>query len=277
MSEVYSRQPGDLSIPERQGIREMNIILIGAGRGQRLMPLTEKEPKGFTVVAGKRILDWALNAFRKNGLDRFVFIGGYLMEVVRNGYPEFCMIENPGWADNNILFSLLHARDHMVGGFYSTYTDTLFRPEAIAALKDSPHDITLVMDTRWRERYRFRSQHPEADAEKMVAAGPLVTRISRAISSEEASGEFTGVMRMTPQGAALFLDFYDDLHHRLGPEGAFAENRPFRMAYVIHQLDCMVRAGIDVHCVRVPGEYHEIDTLEDYHLASKDWQRYAHE
>ena len=65
----------------------MKVILIGAGRGQRLMPLTEKEPKGFTVVAGKRILDWALNAFRKNGLDRFVFIGGYLNEMVRNGYP----------------------------------------------------------------------------------------------------------------------------------------------------------------------------------------------
>ena len=43
------------------------------------------------------------------------------------------------------------------------------------------------------------------------------------------------------------------------------------MAYLIHQLDYMIQKGIDVHCVAVPGGYHEIDTIEDYHLASREW------
>ena len=58
------------------------------------MPFTKREPKSFTVVAGRRILDWTLGAFRQNGLDRFVYIGGYLIDMVRNGYPEFSMVEN---------------------------------------------------------------------------------------------------------------------------------------------------------------------------------------
>lgn len=253
----------------------MNVILIGAGRGKRLMPLTEREPKSFTVVAGKRILDWTLDAFRENGLDRFVFIGGYLMGAVEASYPEIQLIENADWANNNILFSLLCARDHMEGGFYATYTDTLFRPSTVAALKDSRYDITLVMDTLWRQRYRHRTQHPESDAEKMVADGDVVKELSRAIHPGDASGEFTGVIRMSPEGAASFLGFYDQLYADLGHDGALDEHKPFRMAYLIDLLDLMVQAGIGIHCVSVPGEYFEIDTIEDYSLASSHWERVA--
>ena len=99
------------------------------------MPLTASEPKSFTPIAGKRILDWSLEAFRQNGLDRFVFIGGYLMDVVRRSYDAFEFVENANWPNGNILFSLLCARDHLGEGFYSTYTDTLFRPEAVGLLK----------------------------------------------------------------------------------------------------------------------------------------------
>ena len=148
----------------------MNVVLIGAGRGQRLMPMTASEPKGFAPVAGKRILDWTLQAFRESGLDRFVFVGGYLKEVVSREYPEFIMVSNAHWTSNNILFSLLCARDHLRGGFYGTYTDTVYRADAVGMLRDSPLDIKLVMDTRWRARYRYRSQHPEHDGEKILAA-----------------------------------------------------------------------------------------------------------
>jgi choline kinase len=239
------------------------------------MPLTASEPKCFADIAGKRILDWTLDAFRQNGLDRFVFIGGYLKDVVRSAYPAFTMVENPDWADSNILHSLVCARDYLNQGFYATYTDTLFRGDAVSLLKRSRHDITLVMDTRWRDRYRFRSQHPEADGEKMVVSGDVVTRLSREIDPQDASGEFTGVLKMSPRGASQFLDFFGELSGSLGRDGAIADGRPFRMAYLIHQLELMIQAGIEIHCVAVPGEYHEVDTLQDYDLARNDWARYA--
>lgn len=237
--------------------------------------MTASQPKCFATIAGKKVLDWTLDAFRQNGLGRFVFIGGYLKHVVRQSYPQMRMVENADWPNNNILFSLLCAREHLKDGFYSTYADTLFQASAVGMLKESPHDITLIMDTRWRERYRYRSQHPERDGEKIVASGDVVTRISRDIPSEDASGEFTGVMKMSPVGAAAFLDYYDGLFASLGSEGLFDNGRPFRLAYLVHQLDRMVRAGIEVHCVAVPGDYHEIDTVEDYHLAAGDWTRFA--
>ncbi len=239
------------------------------------MPLTASQPKCFTEIAGTRILDWTLRAFQENGLDRFVFVGGYLIDVVRDAYPNFAFVENPAWPTTNILASLVCAREFMADGFYATYTDTLYLGEAVKALQDSPHDITLVMDTRWRERYVFRSMHPETDAEKMIVEGDRVVEVSRTIEPEEASGEYTGVIKMSAKGASQFLEFHDEIHAELGDEQIIADGRPFRMAYVIHLLDRMIRAGIPVHSVAVPGNYHEVDTIQDYHLATADWMRFA--
>ena len=251
------------------------VVLLGAGRGQRLMPYTATQPKSFIEIAGRRILDWTIDAFKRNGLDRFVFVAGYLKEVVQEAYPGFRYVENPQWPNTNILYSLMCARDHIAGGFYSTYTDTLFLEGAVKLLKDSPHDITLVMDTDWRDRYRFRSEHPESDAEKMIAEGTKVTRLSRSLEPKDTSGEFTGVLKMTSQGASRLIEFYDEFSASIGMDGEFIDGRPFRMAYVIHLLDSMIQAGVEVHCVAVPGDYHEIDTPQDYRLARSDWQRFA--
>ena len=187
------------------------VILIGAGRGSRLMPLTTSQPKSFTPILSKSILDWTLEAFRANNLDDFVFISGYLKNVIEAEYPNFTFTENMDWENNNILFSLLTARDHLKNGFYATYTDTLFQASAIASLKESTHDITLIMDTEWRKRYKFRSQHPESDGEKMITEGDQVIRISREIDPGKASGEFTGVIKMTQKGAQHFLEFFDKI------------------------------------------------------------------
>ena len=239
------------------------------------MPLTASQPKCFTEVGGTKILDWTLEAFRQNDLNDFVFVGGYLIDVVREAYPEFMFVENAEWPTTNILASLVCARNYMSDGFYATYTDTLYLGDAVKNLQDSPHDITLVMDTRWRERYIFRSMHPESDAEKMIANGDGVVEVSRTIDPNEASGEYTGVIKMTAKGAAQFLGFHDELQAELGPENIIADGRPFRMAYVIHQLERMIQTGVPVHCIPVPGDYHEIDTIQDFHLATADWMRFS--
>src|SRR3954465_1134668 len=78
------------------GVR-MRVIVIGAGRGRRLMPLTADAPKCFAEVAGKRLLDWAVEAFAVNGLDRVCFVGGYKIEKVQKKYPAFSFRRNADW------------------------------------------------------------------------------------------------------------------------------------------------------------------------------------
>src|SRR6266576_4032632 len=52
----------------------MRAIIIGAGRGRRLMPTTADTPKCYAEVQGRRLLDWALHAFAGADVTDLAFI-----------------------------------------------------------------------------------------------------------------------------------------------------------------------------------------------------------
>ena len=250
----------------------MKAIVIGAGRGQRLMPLTAEAPKCFAPLAGKPILDWILEALAGGGLGRadVVFVGGYRLPQIRAAYPEFTYFENAGWERNNILASLFCAEPAMEGGFLCTYADIVYRPLVVQRLMDSTADITLAVDTDFRRRYLRRSMHPESDAEKVRAAGQQVLEVSRAIPGAEAQGEYIGVARFSARGAILLREHYHRARQRYG-EGPFREAPSLRQAYLIHLLQEMLEAGVEMRRVDTHGEYYEIDTTEDYRIAQEEW------
>ena len=166
----------------------MRAIIIGAGRGQRLMPTTANAPKCFAEVQGKRILDWTVEALRAGGATEICFIGGYRIESVQREYPDFVFRHNPDWESNNILVSLMCAEDLMGEPFLTTYSDILFTPDIVAGLARSPADIALGIDTDWREHYKPRTQHPPHDAEKAITAAGRVERVYRTIAFFGAGG-----------------------------------------------------------------------------------------
>ena len=251
----------------------MKGIVIGAGRGSRLRHLTEEIPKTLVPILGRPMLDGILDALAAGGLrpPEVVFICGYLARTIQDRYPALDYVENPDWERNNILASLMYARSRMAGGFVSTYADIVYRPACVEALVRSPHDLTIVCDTAWRRRYTGRSQHPETDAEKLRADGARVVEISRRIPSEAAAGEFIGVMKASPAGAARLCRAFDEARATFAGK-VFREGRTFEKAYLIDLLQHMLEQGEAIHRVDTDGGYMEIDTLEDAALAEAWWR-----
>lgn len=248
----------------------MKAIVIGAGRGQRLMPLTDGVPKCYAEIAGRRILDWCLDALAAGGLREVVFVGGYRIERVRADYPQLEFVHNAAWERNNILASLMHAEAHMTGGFVSTYADILYTPAAVERLVACPADIALLVDTDWRARYAPRTQHPESDGEKVRVGGGRVLEVHRAIPPGEAPAEFTGVAKFTAAGARCLVEHYH--RARAAQNGGPYRGAPdFARAYLIHLLQEMLEAGAEMAAVPTHGGYFEIDTTEDWTLANRGW------
>ncbi len=235
-------------------------IVVGAGRGRRLMPLTEDVPKCYAEVGGRRIIDWVVEALGGAGLGKIVFVGGYQIDRIRADYPCFSFRHNADWPNNNIAASLFHAEDAMADGFVCSYADILYRSSIVARLLESRADVAVAVDTGWRTRYAGRSQHPEDDAEKVLVEGERVVRIARSIPSAEAHGEFIGVARFTPAGAAALREHY----HR--------HEAALKKAYLIELLQKMIEAGVRVEKVDTAGDYFEVDTTEDYLLAQQQWR-----
>ncbi len=73
-------------------ITQMQAIIPVAGAGTRLRPLTYTQPKALISVAGKPILSFIIDELRENGVNKFVFVIGYLGEKIK----EFVEQKYPG-------------------------------------------------------------------------------------------------------------------------------------------------------------------------------------
>ena len=248
----------------------MRAIIIGAGRGARLMPTTAEAPKCFAEVDGRRILDWTVEALASAGIDSIVFVGGYRIEAVRADYPQFDFRHNEDWQNNNILASLFYAQDVMQDGFVCAYSDILFTSAVVSGLLESGDDIALGVDTCWLERYADRTEHPADDAEKVTVRDGQLVRINRQISEPDAYGEFIGVARFSATGAAQLRDHYRRCQRQFAgqPWGAAAL---FEKAYLIQLLDEMLLQDVRMAHVDTPGGYIEIDTQQDFDYARQQW------
>jgi choline kinase len=249
----------------------MRAIIIGAGRGRRLMPTTADTPKCYAEVAGRRMLDWALDAFRRNGIADVAFIGGYRIDIVRRDYPALTFRHNADWERNNILASLFHAEDLMNGPFLCCYSDVLFTPAVVARALAHDGDLGLVVDVDWEKRYEGRTEHPPDDAEKVLIRDGAVTRVSRDIDTAAAHGEFIGLAWFSAAGAARLRDHYHRCRRQYQGR-PFHEAKAFETAFLIQLFQDMIEAGERFTHVDTPGGYIEVDTQQDFDYARRHWQ-----
>lgn len=248
----------------------MKVIVIGAGRGRRLMPTTADAPKCYAEVGGKRLLNWAIEAFNANGLDQVCFIGGYQIDKVKSDYPSFTFRENPQWENTNILASLLCAADLMNDGFICCYSDVLFTPDVVGRLAASTADFALGVDTDWLARYEHRTQHPPDDAEKVTVANGFVIRVDRKIPEHEAYGEYIGVAKFSPTGANRLRECYQRRRQEFAGK-PWRDARNFENAYKILLFQDMIEQGERFAHVDTPGGYIEVDTQQDFEYARRNW------
>ena len=248
----------------------MRVIVIGAGRGRRLMPTTADAPKCFAEVAGKRLIDWAVEAFTASGLKDVCFIGGYQIDKVKNDYPQFTFRHNREWEHNNILASLFCAADLMDEPFLCCYSDILFTADVIGRLAKSEADMALGVDTAWLTRYEQRTDHPPDDAEKVTVANGRVTRVHRQIPESEAYGEYIGVAKFSAVGAKRLRDYYRRVHEEFAGK-PWREAALFEKAYKILLFQELIEAGEQFAHVDTPGGYIEVDTQQDFEYARQHW------
>ena len=97
-------------------MRAKNAIIMAAGMGERLRPLTLTTPKPLISVNGVPMIESVIRAVRKNGIEEIYVVGGYRMEQLQylgEKYPGLTLIKNPYYADANNISSLYAAREHL--------------------------------------------------------------------------------------------------------------------------------------------------------------------
>jgi HAD superfamily hydrolase (TIGR01450 family) len=158
-------------------------IILAAGIGSRLRPLTEYKPKTLVEVDGKPILGHTIDALLKNDVRDIVIVCGYLAQTIRDycerAYPgnAFTFIENTEYDSTNNLYSLYLARKHLTEDIIVMNGDLVFDASIIKKLKTEKTSSVAVDVGRYIE-----------ESMKIIVEGGTVRHISKKITPEDAYG-----------------------------------------------------------------------------------------
>ena len=246
-------------------------LIIAAGMGSRLQPLTEDTPKCMLDFGGKTLLERQIEAYNACGITKISVIRGYQKEKIN--YEGLRYYENPDYENNNILNSIFYAEQELNGHVVISYSDILFESQVLQRLLQCDHDISIVVDIDWRGYYVGRKDHPIEEAENVIFdANNNVVEIGKILTNKhDVHGEFIGMMRLTPKGAKIFKKHFQNAK-ALYANKPFQRSTEFKKAYLTDMIQEMTDLGVPIHCVIVESGWKEIDTVEDYKNALKAFE-----
>ncbi|HWP83043.1 MAG TPA: phosphocholine cytidylyltransferase family protein [Bacteroidota bacterium] len=243
----------------------MKCIILAAGRGERLRPLTDSTPKCLLDVGGKPLLHRTIEQVLHAGISEIGIVLGYRAEDVRTfvtrRFPatRIRFISNPKFSATNNAFSLLMARD-----FYKSEEkkfaplqelllvdcDILFAPELLKTLLDYPQPNRLAVQAR--------NVHHEEEIRVKVDSNSVVRLIGKSVPISETFGESIGIEVFAANTASRLFDV---LERRVRAGVG-------RTEFYEASFQELIDDGVSIHAVDVSTfPAIEIDTQDDLRAA----------
>lgn len=231
----------------------MHAIILSAGRGSRLLPLTTEMPKCLLPVGLTSVLSMQLDTLYRCGIKSVTVVSGFNAHLVdaeieaRQAGPEVETLYNPFYQVADNLASCWMARGFMKKDFLLINGDTLFSPPLLEKVLEAPaSDITVTIDQKG---------HYDGDDMKVSLDGTQLTAIGKTLLPQNTHGESIGMLRFMNNGPKIFS-------HELDRLMKLEEGTKSWFLSAIHGL---AQSGQRIDTTNIKGStWAELDTPEDY-------------
>lgn len=229
-------------------------VILGAGVGRRLAPLTDDRPKALVEVEGSTFLARALRAVEAAGFPRVVIVTGHRADMIDAVLAEGAWamesrsVFNPSYATANNIVSFLTVEDQIRHGFCLLNSDIVFDASILQDVAAAGPGCWLAVDI----------DEPLGEEEMKVEVDEkgFVRRVSKGLAPEVSAGEYIGIARFDAAGAAAVVRHARQLV-AAGQTDLYYEDAFDRAA-----------AELDIAVVPVAGRaWTEVDDLTDYERA----------
>lgn len=227
----------------------MKSVILAAGVGSRLMPLTRNTPKSLIDLGnGYSLLEMQLKAIEKCGLREIVLVTGYKSEqieakVVDYKDFDFTIVFNPFYRIANNIVSAWFGLKDLEEPAVILNGDDVFHPRVLQGLLESQQEITMVVSRK--------KKYSDEDM-KVITNQEFVLDVGKDIPLEKANGESIGMILCRGRG---LLNVKQMLLQMLRSEDNFqlfylsAFRRLIAHDYRIHFSECRAEdwAEVDFH------------------------------
>lgn len=183
----------------------MRVIILAAGQGKRLLPLTSDIPKALLDIGGRPLIQRQIEAFAAQGLKDFSVVVGYaagrieqaLADLSANMNVSIRTVFNPFFAVTDNLASCWLARSEMASDFIQVNGDNVFRADLVEKLLAAKVQ-TAAVAINTKDAY-------DADDMKVMLDGGRLTEIGKTLPLDTVDGEAVGFYVFRGEGVKSYV------------------------------------------------------------------------
>jgi phosphoenolpyruvate phosphomutase len=243
-----------------------SAVVLAASRGKGLEAVTTDRPKVMLPIAGKPLLRWLVDGFKKENINDITVVGGYRVDAIDPAGIR--LVVNDRYAQTDELASLACAIDKLDTDTVISYGDLLFRSYVLRDLVESKADFSVVVDSSSADvdnrTVRDFAYCTHSDDRGLFGTQVFLKRVlSRAdakqepAGGEEPQGRWVGMLNVSRQGLVKLKAVMARLRER--PD--------FDSLDMPALLNALIADGAAIEVLYVHGHWRGVNDLEDFRSA----------
>ena len=248
----------------------MKVIILAAGRGSRLKPLTDDKPKCMVKLFGKSLLEWQIEKFRKIGIKDISVVTGYKKELI--SMDGIKIYHNKNFEKTNMIETLFCAKKEIDETVIVSYGDIIFQDDVVQKLIESKEDFSVVIDEEWKKYWDIRFDNPLDDAESLIldSENNIKNIGQKTTTLDEIQGQYIGLMMFKGNSTEIIKKFYEKMKKISKINGnPLNSNLSFELSYMTDFLQGLVNEKNKLKAVLIKNGWLELDSIQDYEIYNK--------
>ena len=240
----------------------MKLIILAAGEGKRLRPLTDNRPKCLVNLKGKSLLSRQLSTIKANLISSqdIALVGGYRHQDLNSfGLQVF---NNTRFSSTNMVSTLFCASDFIEHNedLIISYGDIVYEEKILEALLGSDAELSVVADKSWEKLWSLRMSNPLDDAETFIMdERQHISELGkRPKSIKQVQAQYIGLIKVRKDMVQNFKDIY----HKMDKDRVY-DGQDFDNMYMTSFIQYLIDNQWEVKATLINNGWLEVDTIAD--------------